>query len=34
VSGLVGDTCSEVCWAAISPDSRHVYVINFGDGIV
>jgi hypothetical protein len=34
VSGSVGDTRSEVCWAAISPDSRHVYVINFGDGTV
>jgi|Tabmets5t2r1_1033131.scaffolds.fasta_scaffold14863_1 6-phosphogluconolactonase len=34
VSGSVGDTRSEVCWAAVSPDSRHVYVTNFGDGTV
>jgi 6-phosphogluconolactonase len=34
VSGSVGDTRSEVCWAAVSPDGRHVYVTNFGDGTV
>jgi 6-phosphogluconolactonase len=34
VSGSVGDTRSEVCWAAITPDNRHVYVTNFGDGTV
>ena len=34
ISGSVGDTRSEVCWAAISPDSRHVYVTNFGDGTI
>jgi hypothetical protein len=34
VSGSVGDTRSEVCWAAISPDDRFVYVTNFGDGTV
>jgi 6-phosphogluconolactonase (cycloisomerase 2 family) len=34
VSGSVGDTRSEVCWAAISPDSRYVYVTNFGDGTI
>ena len=34
VSGSVGDTRSEVCWAAITPDDRHVYVTNFGDGTV
>jgi 6-phosphogluconolactonase len=34
VSGSVGDTRSEVCWAAISPDDRHVYVTNFGDGTI
>jgi len=34
VSGSVGNTRSEVCWAAISPDDRHVYVTNFGDGTV
>jgi 6-phosphogluconolactonase (cycloisomerase 2 family) len=34
VSGSVGDTRSEVCWAAISPDDRYVYVTNFGDGTI
>jgi 6-phosphogluconolactonase (cycloisomerase 2 family) len=34
VSGSVGDTRSEVCWAAITPDDRHVYVTNFGDGTI
>ena len=34
ISGSVGDTRSEVCWAAISPDGRRVYVTNFGDGTV
>jgi len=34
VSGSVGDTRSEVCWAAVTPDSRHVYVTNFGDGTI
>jgi 6-phosphogluconolactonase len=34
VSGSVGDTRSEVCWAAISPDNRYVYVTNFGDGTI
>jgi 6-phosphogluconolactonase len=34
ISGSVGDTRSEVCWAAISPDDRHVYVTNFGDGTI
>jgi 6-phosphogluconolactonase len=34
VSGSVRNTRSEVCWAAISPDSRHVYVSNFGDGTI
>jgi 6-phosphogluconolactonase len=34
VSGSVGNTRSEVCWAAISPDSRYVYVTNFGDGTI
>jgi 6-phosphogluconolactonase len=34
VSRSVGDTRSEVCWAAISPDDRHVYVTNFGDGTI
>jgi 6-phosphogluconolactonase len=34
VSGSVGDTRSEVCWAAISPDDRHAFVTNFGDGTI
>jgi 6-phosphogluconolactonase len=34
VSGPVGDTRTEVCWAAIRPDDRYVYVTNFGDGTV
>jgi hypothetical protein len=28
----VDSTRSEVCWAAIPPDDRYVYVTNFGDG--
>jgi 6-phosphogluconolactonase len=34
VSRSVGDTRSEVCWAAISPDDRYLYVTNFGDGTI
>ena len=34
VSGSVGDTRSEVCWAAVSDDGRLAYVTNFGDGTV
>jgi 6-phosphogluconolactonase (cycloisomerase 2 family) len=34
VSGSVGDTRSEVCWAAITNDGRFAYVTNFGDGTV
>jgi 6-phosphogluconolactonase len=34
VSGSVGDTGSEVCWAAVSPDDRYAYVTNFGDGTI
>lgn len=34
VSGSVGDSRSEVCWAAISHDGRFAYVTNFGDGTV
>jgi 6-phosphogluconolactonase (cycloisomerase 2 family) len=33
VSEAVGDTRSEVCWAAIAAD-RHAYVTNFGDGTI
>jgi 6-phosphogluconolactonase len=34
VSGSVGNTRSEVCWAAVTQDGRFVYVTNFGDGTV
>jgi 6-phosphogluconolactonase (cycloisomerase 2 family) len=34
VSGSVGDTRSEVCWAAVTRDGRFVYVTNFGDGTI
>src|ERR687888_536700 len=32
--GAVGDTRSEVCWAAATRDGRFVYVTNFGDGTI
>jgi 6-phosphogluconolactonase len=34
VSGSVGDTRSEVCWAAVTNDGRFAYVTNFGDGTI
>jgi 6-phosphogluconolactonase len=34
VSASVGDTRSEVCWAATTGDGRFVYVTNFGDGTI
>jgi 6-phosphogluconolactonase len=34
ISASVGDTRSEVCWAAATRDGRFVYVTNFGDGTV
>lgn len=34
VSGSVGNTRSEVCWAVTAPDGRHVWVTNFGDGAI
>jgi 6-phosphogluconolactonase len=34
VSASVGDTRSEVCWAATSRDGRFVFVTNFGDGTI
>jgi 6-phosphogluconolactonase len=34
VSGSVGDTRSEVCWAAVTNDGRFAYVTNFGDGAI
>ena len=30
----MGDTRSEVCWAAVTKDGRFVYVTNFGDGTI
>ncbi len=34
VSGAVGSSRSEVCWAVISKDGRTVFVTNFGDGTI
>jgi 6-phosphogluconolactonase (cycloisomerase 2 family) len=34
VSGAVGNTRSEVCWAVISNDGRFAFVTNFGDGTI
>jgi 6-phosphogluconolactonase len=34
VSGSVGSSRSEVCWAVVSADRRHVWVTNFGDGTI
>jgi 6-phosphogluconolactonase len=34
ISASVGDTRSEVCWAAATHDGRFVYVTNFGDGTI
>jgi 6-phosphogluconolactonase len=34
LSASVGDTRSEVCWAAVTKDGRFVYVTNFGDGTI
>jgi 6-phosphogluconolactonase (cycloisomerase 2 family) len=34
VSGSVGDTRSEVCWAVVTTDGRFAYVTNFGDGTI
>lgn len=34
LSGSVGDTRTEVCWAAIGPGGSRAYVTNFGDGTV
>ena len=34
VSGPIGNTRSEVCWAVIGKDGRFVYVTNFGDGTI
>jgi 6-phosphogluconolactonase len=34
VSGSVGDSRSEVCWAAVTNDGRFAFVTNFGDGTV
>jgi 6-phosphogluconolactonase len=34
VSKSVASTRSEVCWAAVTKDGRHVFVTNFGDGSI
>jgi 6-phosphogluconolactonase (cycloisomerase 2 family) len=34
ISGSVGDTNSEVCWAAVTNDGRFAFVTNFGSGTV
>jgi 6-phosphogluconolactonase len=34
VSKSVANTRSEVCWAAVTKDGRHVFVTNFGDGTI
>jgi len=34
VSGSIGDTRSEVCWAAVTNGGRFAYVTNFGDGTI
>ena len=34
LSGSVGNTRSEVCWAVTAADGRHVWVTNFGDGTI
>jgi 6-phosphogluconolactonase (cycloisomerase 2 family) len=34
ISGPVGSTRSEVCWAVIGKDGRFAYVTNFGDGTI
>jgi 6-phosphogluconolactonase len=34
VSESIGDTRSEVCWAATTNDGRFAYVTNFGDGTI
>jgi 6-phosphogluconolactonase len=34
VSGSVGDTRSEVCWATVTNDGRFAFVTNFGDGTI
>ena len=34
VSESIGDTRSEVCWAATTKDGRFVFVTNFGDGTI
>ena len=34
VSGAVGSTRSEVCWAVISKDGQTAFVTNFGDGTI
>jgi 6-phosphogluconolactonase len=34
LSGVIGNTRSEVCWAVLSKDGRTAFVTNFGDGTI
>ena len=34
VSSSLGNGRSEICWAAVTPDGRHVFTTNFADGAV
>jgi 6-phosphogluconolactonase (cycloisomerase 2 family) len=34
VTGPVGNTRSEVCWAVVSRDGRYAFVTNYGDGTI
>jgi len=34
VTGTVGSTRSEVCWAVVTGDDRFMFVTNFGDGTI
>src|SRR5205085_7596186 len=34
LSGSIGNTRSEVCWAVTAADGRSVWVTNFGDGTI
>ena len=34
LTGPVGNTRSEVCWAVVSADGRYAFVTNFGDGTI
>jgi 6-phosphogluconolactonase len=34
VTGTVGSSRSEVCWAVVTGDDRFTFVTNFGDGTI